>query len=106
MRDANVVVLDIRSAIDGGGDKAYEAAHIPGSIHSDYDKAGWRVTRNNVALMVPTAPELEKLIAAKHYPLFPDKVARSLPRLDRRSFEAGMTWIKIDSGLEWSGRNH
>ena len=33
-------------------------------------------------------PEL--LIAAKHYSLFPDKVARALPRLDRRSFEAGM----------------
>lgn len=60
--DANLVVLDIRSAIDGGGAKAYEAAHIPGSVHSDYDKAGWRVTRNNVPFMVPTAPELEKLI--------------------------------------------
>lgn len=33
-------------------------------------------------------PEL--LIAARHYPLFPDKVARALPRLDRRSFEAGL----------------
>jgi hypothetical protein len=33
-------------------------------------------------------PEL--LIAARHYTLFPDKVARALPRLDRRSFEAGM----------------
>ena len=33
-------------------------------------------------------PEL--LIAARHYELFPDKVARALPRLDRRSFEAGM----------------
>jgi hypothetical protein len=33
-------------------------------------------------------PEL--LIAARHYALFPDKVARALPRLDRRSFEAGM----------------
>ncbi len=32
----------------------------------------------------------EALIAARHYPLFPDKVARSLPRLDRRSYEAGM----------------
>lgn len=29
------------------------------------------------------------LMAAKHYPLIPDKVARALPRLDRRSFEAG-----------------
>jgi hypothetical protein len=33
-------------------------------------------------------PEL--LIQARHYELFPDKVARALPRLDRRSFEAGM----------------
>lgn len=32
----------------------------------------------------------EALIAARHYPLFPHKVARALPRLDRRSFEAGM----------------
>ena len=32
----------------------------------------------------------EALIAARHYPLFPDKVARALPRLDRRTFEAGM----------------
>jgi thiosulfate/3-mercaptopyruvate sulfurtransferase len=60
--DPNLVVLDIRSAIDGGGVQAYAAAHIPGSVHSDYDKAGWRVTRNNVPFMVPTAPELEKLI--------------------------------------------
>jgi len=60
--DSNLVVLDIRSAIDGGGAKAYEAAHIPGSVHSDYDKAGWRVTRNNVPFMVPTTAELEKLI--------------------------------------------
>lgn len=35
------------------------------------------------------------LIAARHYPLLPDKVARELPRLDRRSFQAGMHgWVK------------
>jgi len=35
------------------------------------------------------------LIHARHYALFPDKVARALPRLDRRSFEAGMHgWTK------------
>jgi hypothetical protein len=33
-------------------------------------------------------PEL--LIAARHYALVPDKVAAAMPRLDRRSFEAGM----------------
>jgi hypothetical protein len=38
-------------------------------------------------------PEL--LIEAKHYALFPDKVARALPRLDPRSFEAGLHgWVK------------
>lgn len=62
LTDPDLVVLDIRSAIDGGGAQAYSTAHIPKSIHSDYDKAGWRVTRNNVPFMVPTVPELEKLI--------------------------------------------
>ena len=47
---------------DGGGVQAYAAGHIHGSVQSDYDKAGWRVTRNNVPFMVPTVPELEKLI--------------------------------------------
>ncbi|HUA92901.1 MAG TPA: hypothetical protein VL991_10055 [Terracidiphilus sp.] len=32
----------------------------------------------------------ERLIEAKHYPLISHKTARALPRLDRRSFEAGM----------------
>ena len=31
----------------------------------------------------------EALIAARHFALVPDKVARALPRVDRRSFEAG-----------------
>jgi thiosulfate/3-mercaptopyruvate sulfurtransferase len=62
LNDKDVVVLDIRSAIDGGGAKAYGEAHIPGSVHSDYDKAGWRVTRNDVPFMLPTVAELEKLI--------------------------------------------
>ena len=60
--EPDLVVLDIRSAIDGGGAQAYAAGHIPKSVHSDYDRAGWRVTRNNVPFMVPTVPELEKLI--------------------------------------------
>jgi len=29
-------------------------------------------------------------VNARHYPLFPNKIARTLPRLDRRSYEAGM----------------
>ncbi len=60
--DPDLVVLDVRSAIDGGGAEAYAKAHIPGAVHSDYDKAGWRVTRNGVPFMLPTEAELEKLI--------------------------------------------
>ena len=58
----DVLVLDIRSAIDGGGVDAYARDHIPGAVHSDYDKGGWRVTRNGVPFMLPSAAELEALI--------------------------------------------
>ena len=62
LQDPDVLVLDVRSAIDGGGAEAYQKGHIPGAIHSDYDKGGWRVTRGGVPFMLPTLPELEKLI--------------------------------------------
>lgn len=53
------------------------------------DSQHWMTSEEDVWCV----PEL--LIAARHYPLFPDKVARALPRLDRRSFEAGMHgWTK------------
>jgi hypothetical protein len=48
------------------------------------DSSHWMTSEKDVWCV----PEL--LIAARHYPLFPDKVARALPRVDRRSFEAGM----------------
>lgn len=48
------------------------------------DSSHWMTAEEDVWCV----PEL--LIAARHYPLLPDKVARALPRLDRRSFEAGM----------------
>jgi len=64
LKDSDLVVLDIRSDRNGGGQKAYTEAHIPGSVFSDYDKAGWRVTRNNVPFMVPSAADLEKLIGS------------------------------------------
>jgi len=48
------------------------------------DRCHWMTSEEDV-WCVP-----ERLIEAKHYPLFPDTVARALPRLDRRSYEAGM----------------
>jgi hypothetical protein len=53
------------------------------------DSRHWMTSEEDVWCV----PEL--LIATRHYPLFPDKVARALPRLDRRSFEAGLHgWMK------------
>ena len=60
--DPDLVVLDIRSALDGGGAEAYASGHIPGAVHSDYDKGGWRVTRGGVPFMLPDAARLEALI--------------------------------------------
>jgi thiosulfate/3-mercaptopyruvate sulfurtransferase len=62
LHDRNLVVLDVRSAIDGGGTKAYVAAHIPGSVHTDYDQGGWRVTVHNVPFMLPSILEIQNLI--------------------------------------------
>ncbi len=62
LKNPDLVVLDIRSAIDGGGAEAYAKGHIPGAVHSDYDKGGWRVTRNGIPFMLPTIAQLEKVI--------------------------------------------
>jgi hypothetical protein len=47
------------------------------------DGRGWMTAEDDVWFVA------EALVAAKHYELFPHSVARGLPRLDRRSFEAG-----------------
>jgi thiosulfate/3-mercaptopyruvate sulfurtransferase len=60
--DPSVVVLDIRSALGGGGKEGYLKGHVAGAVFSDYDKAGWRVERGGVPFMLPTKAELEKLI--------------------------------------------
>ena len=54
--DPQVVVIDVRSGVP-----VYDGGHVPGAVHSDYDKAGWRVSRNGV-LQPPNQAELEKLI--------------------------------------------
>ena len=53
------------------------------------DRLHWMTSEEDV-WCVP-----EALIAARHHRLFPEKLARVLPRLDRRSFQAGMHgWVK------------
>jgi thiosulfate/3-mercaptopyruvate sulfurtransferase len=60
--EPDLVILDIRSAIDGSEADAYAKGHIPGAIASDYDKSGWRATRNGLPYMLPSVAQLEKLI--------------------------------------------
>ena len=62
LQRSEIVVLDMRSAIEAGAPRPMMQGHIPGAVHSDYDKAGWRVSRNGVPFMLPNMPELEKLI--------------------------------------------
>lgn len=65
------------------GERTLRAYSVPVNLAS-LDRRHWMTSENDV-WCVP-----ERLIEVKHYPLFPDKVARVLPRLDRRSFEAGL----------------
>lgn len=58
--DGNLVILDIRSA-DAGGRAAFEAGHIPGSVHSDYAADGWRAKLGNAPGMVPAPDRLAAL---------------------------------------------
>ncbi|TFH86726.1 sulfurtransferase [Billgrantia azerbaijanica] len=61
--DDDLVVLDIRSAIDDGGDRGtFEQAHIPGSVYSSYTDDGWREMRDGVAGLLPPVASLERLI--------------------------------------------
>jgi thiosulfate/3-mercaptopyruvate sulfurtransferase len=60
--DSGLVILDIRSAIDGSTPETYAKGHIPKALQSDYDKGGWRSTRNGVPFTLPSVAQLEKLI--------------------------------------------
>ena len=65
------------------GERTLRAYSVPVNL-ARLDRLHWMTAEDDV-WCVP-----EALIAARHYPLFPHKVAQTLPRLDRRSFEAGM----------------
>lgn len=70
------------------GERTLRGYSVPVNL-ARLDSRHWMTSEEDVWCV----PEL--LIEARHYALFPHKVARDLPRLDRRSFEAGMTgWIK------------
>ena len=61
LRAAELRILDIRSVVDGGGASAFLAAHVPGAVHSDYTKDGWRAARGLVTGLLPDAEVLAAL---------------------------------------------
>jgi hypothetical protein len=65
------------------GEHTLRAYSMPVNL-ARVDGKGWMTAEDDVWCVT------DLLIAARHYPLAPDKVVRALPRLDRRSFEAGM----------------
>ena len=65
------------------GERTLRAYSAPVNL-ARLDSCRWMTSEEDV-WCVP-----EALIAVRHYPIVPDKVARSLPRLDRRSYEAGL----------------
>jgi thiosulfate/3-mercaptopyruvate sulfurtransferase len=59
--EPGLLILDIRSAVDGGGRAAFEQAHVPGAIHTDYAKDGWRAVKGMATGLLPDAEALKIL---------------------------------------------
>jgi len=62
LSDPTLVILDIRSSIDGGGKAAYEAGHVPGAVHTDYVADGWRAKVGNAPGLLPPLDCLATLV--------------------------------------------
>jgi thiosulfate/3-mercaptopyruvate sulfurtransferase len=62
LNDSDLLLLDIRSVVDGGARAAYEAGHIPGAVHTDYAKDGWRVTKGMASGLLPEPAQLSELL--------------------------------------------
>ena len=62
MNNPNLFILDVRNKIDGGGYETFKLEHIPGSVHSDYLKDGWRATVKGVVGQFPGKKSLGELI--------------------------------------------
>lgn len=60
---ADIVIIDIRSQIDGTTEADFEKAHIPGSVRCDYLTCGWRVEAGGVPGMLPTVAQLGALVS-------------------------------------------
>ena len=60
--DEDLVVLDVRSGIDGTDAAGFAQGHIPGAVYASYTAAGWRTTEDGVPGVLPPVDSLEALI--------------------------------------------
>jgi thiosulfate/3-mercaptopyruvate sulfurtransferase len=63
LADPALRIIDIRSSVDGGGRAAYEQGHVPGAVHTDYARDGWRAVSGMAAGLLPDASHLAQLLA-------------------------------------------
>jgi len=70
------------------GERTLRAYSVPVNL-ARLDSKHWMTAEEDVWCVT------DLLIDARHFDLIPDKVARELPRVDRRSFEAGKHgWVR------------
>jgi len=60
LNNKKIFILDIRNKIDNGSYETFKLAHIPGSVHSDYLKGGWRAEIKGVVGQYPGTKHLEQ----------------------------------------------
>jgi hypothetical protein len=70
------------------GERTLRSYSVPINL-TRLDDKNWMTAEEDVWCVT------DLLVDARHYALMPDKITRSLPRVDRRSFESGMHgWLK------------
>ena len=62
--DANVVVIDVRSDLEGATNESFAQGHIPGAVYSNYKTGGWRAKVGDVPGMLPPVEKIQATIAA------------------------------------------
>lgn len=55
----DLVVIDVRSEIDGTTHDDFKKGHIPGAVYSSYTDSGWRIEKDGVPGMLPSIHDLE-----------------------------------------------
>lgn len=60
----NLVVIDVRSGIDGSDRETFEEGHIPGAVYSNYVEAGWRQSEDGVPGKLPPEEDVAELIGS------------------------------------------